>query len=148
MAQKTIQCRLITPTAKVLDEAVTYVSLPAWDGLLGIMPGRGAMVAKLGVGELRLDFADSDKGKGGSRSFLVEEGFAQIVESRLTILAGKATPVESLVASEAEAELKTVLAKSPAGADATARALDAGRLRTAQAVARAKVRLAQSSKGI
>lgn len=148
MAQKTIQCRLITPTAKVLDEAVTYASLPAWDGLMGIMPSRGAMVAKLGIGELRLDFPDTDKSKGGSRSFLVEEGFAQIVDSKLTILAGKATPVESLVASDAEAELKTVLAKTATGADAAARALDAARIRTAQAVARAKVRLAKSGKGI
>ena len=59
MAANSFQCRLITPTAKVLDEAVVYASVPAWDGLMGVLPNRAPIVAKLGLGELRLQFADA-----------------------------------------------------------------------------------------
>lgn len=34
---KTFHCKLITPMAKVLDEEVVYASVPAWDGMLGVM---------------------------------------------------------------------------------------------------------------
>lgn len=105
MAAKTFQCRLITPTAKVLDEPVTYASVPAWDGLFGVLPGRAPIVAKLGVGELRLDFPDTKGAAGGSRSFVIDEGFAQMVGDRLTILANQAVPVESLVEADAKADL-------------------------------------------
>ncbi len=73
MAAKSFRCRLITPVAQVLDEQVVSAVIPAWDGLMGFLPDRAPIVAKLGLGELSLEFADS-KGKGGSRSFLVEDG--------------------------------------------------------------------------
>jgi F-type H+-transporting ATPase subunit epsilon len=95
---------LITPAAQVLDEQVEYASVPAWDGLFGVMVDRAPIVAKLGLGELRLDFP-AGPGGGGSRSFLVEDGFVQMVNNKLTVLATKAIPVESLSESEAKAEL-------------------------------------------
>ena len=88
MATKSFRCRLVTPAAMVLDEAVTYASVPAWDGLFGVLPGRAPIVAKLGLGELRLEYADKGGaagGRGGERSFLVEDGFVQMVNDKLTI---------------------------------------------------------------
>ncbi|HYE03378.1 MAG TPA: F0F1 ATP synthase subunit epsilon [Phycisphaerales bacterium] len=108
MAKNSFRTRLITPEAQVLDEPATYVQLPAHDGSMGFLPGRAPIVAKLGIGELRIDFADQaagGKGQGGSRSFLVEEGFAHMVENTLTVLATRATPVESIVEQTAQAEL-------------------------------------------
>ncbi len=40
MAQKTFRCKVVTPTASLLDEPVAYASVPAWDGLFGVLPGR------------------------------------------------------------------------------------------------------------
>lgn len=144
MAASSFQCRLITPTAKVLDEPVVYASIPAWDGLMGVLPNRAPIVAKLGLGELRLQFADSGKAAGGSRSFLVEDGFMQMVSNRLTILASRATPTESLVLSEAQAELSAAESRAaPAGDRAAADRLTRDRER-----ARVKVRLASGQRSI
>jgi F-type H+-transporting ATPase subunit epsilon len=86
---KTFRCRLITPAAQVLDDQVTYASVPAWDGLFGVLPGRAPIVAKLGKGTLRLDYPSG--APGASKWFKVEDGFVQMVNDKLTILATKAT---------------------------------------------------------
>lgn len=106
MAKKSFRCKLVTPAAAIIDDQVTYASVPAWDGLMGVLPGRAPLLARLGVGELRLDFADSEKGQGGSRAFLVEDGFVKMANEELTILAERATPAESLTMADAEAELR------------------------------------------
>lgn len=137
MAAKTFQCRLITPLAQVLDEPVTYASIPAWDGLFGILPGRAPIVAKLGVGELRLDFPETKGAAGGSRSFLIDEGFVQMVGGRLTILASQAVPLETIAEGEAQSDLQKAQADS---------SKDEGRARRL-AFAKAKVRLAHKGRG-
>ena len=142
MAAKTFQCRLITPAAQLLDAPVTYASVPAWDGLFGVLPGRAPIVAKLGTGELRLEFPDS--AKGGGKSFIVEDGFVQMVNNRLTILAAKAVPTEAIDAATASAELAEAEARqAPQGGDPVQRKLAAEKLRKERDFARAKVRAAR-----
>jgi len=142
---KSFRCRLVTPDAVVLDDDLVYASIPAWDGSLGVLPGRAAIVAKLGMGELRLDFADSSKGAGGSRAYLVEDGFVQMVGDKLTILANKATAAEAISPGEARAELSALEAKAPASGAAA----DLERLTKDRNRARAKVRMAAGAgKGI
>ena len=68
---ETLQCTLVTPSAQLLDEEITYASVPAWDGLIGIAPMRAPLLIKLEDGPLRLDFT-----QGGSRWFFVGGGFA------------------------------------------------------------------------
>jgi F-type H+-transporting ATPase subunit epsilon len=137
---KTFRCRLITPTAQVLDEQVTYASVPAWDGLFGVLPDRAPIVAKLGLGELRLDY----DGKGASKSFLVEDGFVQMIENRLTVLATKAIPVESLSETEAKAELAEAEARViPGAAQGAERKAEVDRISKDRSRARAKLRLAR-----
>lgn len=144
MAAKTFQCRLVTPTAAVLDEPVTYASVPMWDGLAGILPNRAPIVGKLGMGELRLDFpANDDRGQGGTRSYLVEDGFVQMVGNKLTILASKAIPVEEISQADAEAELAEAEARKAPLEHAAAESLRRDRDR-----ARLKVRLARSARAI
>lgn len=138
---RSFRCRLITPVAQVLDEQAVSAVIPAWDGLMGVLPNRAPIVAKLGLGELSIKFADSDKGKGGSRSFLVEDGFLQMVDNKLTILAAKAIPTESISESDAQAELREASARR---ADKPG---DAQRITADKARAQAKIRLAQKSSG-
>jgi len=117
------------------DEAVTYAQLPLWDGQAGVLTGRAPMLAKLGLGELRLDFPE-----GGDRAYLVEGGFVQMVDNRLTVLAELAVPVESISEQEARAELAEAEARKPQSPD-EAKAIDKDRRR-----AQAKLRLAQAFK--
>jgi F-type H+-transporting ATPase subunit epsilon len=118
LAEKTFRCRLITPEAQVMDGPVTAAIVPAWDGQIGFLHSRAPIVTRLGIGELRLDFADSAQGRGGSRSYLVEGGFAHMLSNNLTILAERATPAESISEPEAQKELAAADAKlnaAPAG---------------------------------
>jgi F-type H+-transporting ATPase subunit epsilon len=138
LAKKSFRCKLVTPTAALVDDQVTYASVPAWDGLMGVLPGRAPILARLGLGELRLDFADTEKGEGGSRAFLVEDGFVKMADDQLTILAEKATPAESLTLAEAEAELR---AAQTGGGDLEKQNKDRRR-------AQAKLQLVKSRNGI
>lgn len=111
VASKAFNCRVITPEAKILDEAVVQAVVPAWDGQMGFLVDRAPVVTKLGTGELRLDFPDSGGSEGGSRSYFVEDGFAHMVGNNLTILAGAAIAEERLSEADAQAELSEALAR-------------------------------------
>jgi F-type H+-transporting ATPase subunit epsilon len=108
VADKTFQFRLITPQGKLLDQSVSYVSMPQHDGLSGQMASHAPFVVKLGVGPLRVDVAG-----GGSRSFVIDGGFAQMVSNRLTILTTGAVAGETITEGDAQAELNTLNAKTP-----------------------------------
>ena len=141
MAKKSFECSVVTPSASLVSGQVAYAAVPAWDGSMGILPGRGAILARLGVGELRLEFADTDKSKGGTASYYVEGGVVKMSDNKLTILAEKAMPVEELSASAADAELKAAASAPAVGSPmvvAEKRAADQER-------ARAKKRLAKKA---
>jgi F0F1-type ATP synthase epsilon subunit len=96
---------------------------------------------KLGIGALRVDVADSSKGAGGTRSFLIEEGFAHMVGAKLTLLTSRATPAESLTAGETDSALSKAESNKPTdkvGRDRAAKELER---------ARAAVRLVRGGKG-
>jgi F-type H+-transporting ATPase subunit epsilon len=95
------QCTLVTPESQLLDEQVVYASIPAWDGLMGIAPQHAPLVAKLGDGALRVDFA-----QGGSRIFFVGGGFAQVRDNHLTLLTPEAVPAMDIVGKDAQAALR------------------------------------------
>ncbi|CAN5860419.1 hypothetical protein BH11PLA1_BH11PLA1_18330 [soil metagenome] len=135
---------LTTPQGKLLDIPAVAAVLPAHDGQLGVLPGRAPMVIKLGIGPLRVDIADTAKGQGGSRSFLIEEGFAHMIGDKLNVLTPSATAAETIVESEAQAALAQAERETVHTTDQVAlakRGKDLDR-------ARAAVRLARSGKGI
>ncbi|GMV26539.1 MAG: hypothetical protein AMXMBFR58_25700 [Phycisphaerae bacterium] len=142
MAKKSFRCRLVTPSASLLDDQVTYASVPAWDGLMGFLPGRAPILAKLGCGELALRFADSEKGSGGDRSYVVDGGVVQMQGETLTILAEYAAAADQINPADAEAELRAALAKHPAG-EGAAREISKDRLDRERERARVKVRIAK-----
>ena len=108
MAEKTIRCKLITPEDRVFDAPVTYAQVPLWDGNAGFMHDTGAVVGKLGYGELRLNLPD-----GGNKSWFIASGFMQNVGNELTILAAGATAREEMNLDEARAELAEAVARKP-----------------------------------
>lgn len=139
----TLHCRLVTPDAELLSEEVTYASVPAWDGLIGFQPGRAPIVARLGLGELRLDFPPA-KGSG-SRHYFIDQGFLKMGDGELVILAEKATPAEKIFENDARAELAAAEARTVAP-DAKDPLAAQERITHERNAARLKLRLAQSSK--
>lgn len=99
------RCTLVTPEQQVLDENVTYASVPAFDGQIGLMHGRAPLLAQLGDGALRLDFAD-----GGTRWFFIGGGFAQMKDNKLALVADEASPADQIVKSTTEEDLRKALA--------------------------------------
>ena len=104
------KCVVVTPEQQVLDETVTQVILPAWDGLIGIETNRAPLLVKLGVGPLRVD----QQGKT-SQHFLIEGGVAQMKDNLLTILTQHAVPASEIDAETARAELAEATAKRITG---------------------------------
>lgn len=111
MAKTSFRCKLITPEAVVLDNQAVQAIFPAWDGMMGVLPNRAALVTQLGTGELRIDFADQGQAKGGQQHFFIDEGFAQMLDNELTIIAAAAVGAEKLNESEAQAEVSSLNAR-------------------------------------
>lgn len=142
----TIACRLTTPERKIMDEPIVSATIPAWDGEIGILPNHSPIVAKLGLGELRIQVADSDKSRGGSRAFVVDGGFLQVVNNKMSILAEKAWPAENLNETDAKAELAELEARRIPD-DAENRDKQLADLKRARERAATKLRVARKYQG-
>ncbi len=105
MAENTFHCTVVTPEQELLDQEVRHVTLPAWDGQIGVLPHRAPLLAKLGYGELQLDVPG-----GGHERYFIGGGFVQMKNDRLTILTDEAIPADQINREEAEAALKEALA--------------------------------------
>jgi len=95
---KILKVIVVTPERQVLDAAATYVTLPMFDGELGVQPGRSAFVGQLGAGELRLTV------NGAIQSYFIDGGFAQVRGETVNVLTPKALPTEKLTAEVIAAE--------------------------------------------
>ena len=91
-----VRVTIVTPERAVLDAVCEMVILPMYDGELGVLPGRAALIGRLGSGELRLR-----TGAAVSR-FFVDGGFAQVRDNAVSVLTPRAVPVGQLTAAEAE----------------------------------------------
>jgi len=107
---KTFPIKVITPEGVLVDEPAAHASIPAHDGLLGVLPGRAPIVAELGLGQLRVDLPGR-----GSRLFLIEEGFAQVSPSGVRVLASRAVEDTDLSEADAKAELAEAEARTVPG---------------------------------
>ena len=142
----TLRCKLITPEAALVDDDVLYASVPAWDGLVGLQHGGAPLVAKLGTGELRLDFPDQGSSKGGSHSYFIEDGFLRLANDELTLLASKAVAAENLIETDCAAELKEAEARVVPD-DAADKLTEMDRITSARHAARLKLGIAKKFKG-
>jgi F-type H+-transporting ATPase subunit epsilon len=125
-----LQCVVVTPERAVLDEPADFVALPMFDGELGVLPGRAALIGRLGYGELRVRQGEK------TQHFYVDGGFAQVRDNVITLLTSKALLAADLSAEAAEQMLQAALKP------ATGEALEAALIQ--QARARAQLRLAKA----
>jgi F-type H+-transporting ATPase subunit epsilon len=86
----TLRVRVVSPATVVYEGEATSLVAPAWDGMVGILPGHAPMIALLGAGPLDIDVPG-----GGSTRYHVAGGVLKVVENQVTILteyAGDAPP--------------------------------------------------------
>lgn len=100
MAERTVQCVVVTPEKAILDEPVDFVAVPMYDGELGVLPGRAPLIGRLGTGELR-----TQRG-GKERRVFIDGGFVQIRQDVVTVLTHKAVREEELTVAGASKALE------------------------------------------
>ncbi len=96
---------VVTPERTLLDEPVSALRFPLYDGDIGILPGRIPLIGRLGAGELRI------KAPTGDTSYFIDGGFVQVIGSNVTLLTNRAIPAKELSAADAEKQLTEVLAR-------------------------------------
>lgn len=129
----TFPCSIVTPTATVFEDEVSYVSFPAWDGQHGVMAGQSPLLSRLGTGALRVDLPDGD-----TRWYLLDRGFAQVQDGALTLLTTSATPAGEISTEEADRTLAEIATRlQAAGKDLAAIEQDQQRALASLALARA-----------
>lgn len=90
---------IVTPERTLLDEPVSALRFPLYDGDIGILPGRLPMIGRLGCGELKVTASS------GERHFFIDGGFVQVLGSTVSLLTHRAVPVSDLSTAEAEKRL-------------------------------------------
>jgi F-type H+-transporting ATPase subunit epsilon len=91
-----IQCVVVTPEKTEVDVRATAVTVPMFDGEMGILKDRSPLVGRLGYGVLRVQVGSE------TQRFFVEEGLIQVNGNVVSILTDKVTPVSKLTADMAK----------------------------------------------
>jgi len=107
---KTLQCTVVTPEKKALDQAVDFVALPLYDGEIGIGVDHAPLIGRLGFGEMRL------RQDGEMSRYYVDGGFVQVVKNQVTVLTAQAIPADQVREDAAQEQLDEAL-KQPATTD-------------------------------
>jgi F-type H+-transporting ATPase subunit epsilon len=103
---------IVTPEQQVLDETVRSAVLPAHDGQIGILTDRAPLLVKLGAGRLQIELAQGGQGgQGGTTTFFVEGGVAQMKDNKLTVLTNEAIPADQINLESARAEYAEAAAR-------------------------------------
>lgn len=129
----TFRCTIITPTEAFYEGDVTYVSLPSWDGQMGVLAGRSPVLARLGIGTLRVQVPGA-----ADEMFVVDGGFAQMSGDTLTILTERAERAADIDVETAAGELER------ANAEAISGGIDRDDAEAAQARARSRLTAAKA----
>jgi len=92
---KSFHVSVVTPEGSILEADAVSAVFPAFDGAVGILPNHAPLLALLGVGELRVTRKD-----GSEDRLYVDQGFAQFVDDKLTLVTEDAMPIARLDPTE------------------------------------------------
>jgi F-type H+-transporting ATPase subunit epsilon len=85
-----LQVVVVTPERALFDQRADFVSIPMYDGELGVLPERAALIGRLGFGELRVK-------KGTATTYLyVDGGFVQVRNNVVSVLTARALKPEEI----------------------------------------------------
>jgi F-type H+-transporting ATPase subunit epsilon len=95
---------VVSPARPIFEGTAPWVTVPAWDGQLGILPRHAPLVAALGSGLLRI-------GREGGKveRFAVSGGFLKVSGNRVTVLVDQAEAEKDAREAEARRELEEIL---------------------------------------
>src|SRR4029078_6438426 len=100
-----LTCTVVTPEQTALETKAYFVSLPLFDGEIGILANHSPLIGRLGYGEMRI------KSAGQTTVYYVDGGFVQVADNVVAVLTNRAIPAKSVDAVAAEAQLQAALQK-------------------------------------
>ena len=101
----TLDVVVVSPARPIFEGTAAYVTVPAVDGQLGILPGHAPIVAALGSGFLRI----GAEGGGNATRFAVRGGFLKAGGTKVTVLVDSAVTKADANQSEAQQGLDETL---------------------------------------
>lgn len=84
-----MQVKVVSPESVLFEGDASAVVVPAYDGLVGILPRHAPFLALLGTGVMTI------RGTDGERRVRVAGGFVQVKANVVRVVAERAAPVEA-----------------------------------------------------
>jgi F-type H+-transporting ATPase subunit epsilon len=98
----TLSLEVATPERELVREQVNDVQVPGKDGYMGILPGHAPLLGLLGIG--MLTYVSLSDGK--KRYLSVHQGFLEVLEDHVRVLADVAERAEEIDVQRARAALQ------------------------------------------
>lgn len=127
MADK-VAFELVSPERLLYSDDCDMVVVPGAEGDFGVLPRHAPVISTVRPGVIDIH----DDGKVERRIF-VAGGFAEVTESRCTVLAEEAVPVDDIDTAAAETRLSEAKSAFDSAGDESARSAAESRLRIAEA---------------
>jgi len=113
---------LVSPEKLQFSKPVAMVTVPGGEGDYGVLPGHAPMITTVKAGVIEV-FADNTT--TASDRIFVAGGFAEVTQTRCTVLADEATPVANLNRAKLEEQAKDIAEKIACAFDVDMAALQA-----------------------
>jgi F-type H+-transporting ATPase subunit epsilon len=97
--------KLVSPEGLLWEGESSFAVLPALDGELGLYPLHAPLLARRGMGEMRIHSSD------GIRYFALFGGFLQVADDEVQVIVDRAESPESIDADAAKAQIEKLGAK-------------------------------------
>jgi F-type H+-transporting ATPase subunit epsilon len=111
---------LVSPERLLLSEPVDMAVIPGTEGDFGVLAGHSLMISTLRPGVIEVW-----QGEAVTNRLFVVGGFAEVTDTRCTVLADEAVPVDEIDGSAAQAAFEQARDALAAGeTDETKRAFD------------------------
>ena len=98
----TLSLEVATPERELVRELVSEVQVPGKSGYMGILPGHAPLMGILGIG--MLTYVSVSDGK--KRYLSIHQGFLEVLEDHVRVLADVAERAEEIDAQRARAALQ------------------------------------------
>jgi F-type H+-transporting ATPase subunit epsilon len=114
-----LQLEIVTPDRLVVNDTADEVTIPGKTGYLGVLPGHAPLITELAVGEIAY------RNSGETKRLAVAWGFAEVLPTKVTILAETAEKAEEIDVARAQSAKQRAegeLSKAGAAGDPEAQA--------------------------
>lgn len=98
-----MQCVVVTPEQTELDVQAESVTVPMFDGELGILKGHSPLVGRLGYGVLKVNTG------GDVKRYFLEGGLVQVLDNVVSVLTDKLTPVSDITSQLAAEAMQSAM---------------------------------------